>query len=221
MPKPNKLHKFAEKWAFNLYLASLILFVVLPPFYYNSNFATLFESILLGINLIASGTIIDLFSKRRVMLYLSIFTFGGLVFNNFFEIKLLASISRLAYAFIAITSFIIIFRIVFKSKMVNRSILFATISGYLLMGIFFGIICYVTIQYQPNAYTGLNNGPNVFYDMLYYSFVSLTTLGYGDISPITPQAKSIAMLISLTGQLYLTIMVAIIVGKYISNSNKG
>ena len=49
------------------------------------------------------------------------------------------------------------------------------------------------------------------------SFVSLTTLGYGDIVPITDAAKSLAVFLGIVGQMYITIIVGIMVGKYVKN----
>ena len=53
-------------------------------------------------------------------------------------------------------------------------------------------------------------------DYNYYSFVTLSTLGYGDISPQIPISKSLAILETIVGQLYLTIIIALLVGKLLS-----
>jgi hypothetical protein len=57
-----------------------------------------------------------------------------------------------------------------------------------------------------------------FHDYLYFSFVTLTTLGYGDITPVSAFAKSLTIFIAITGQLYLTILIAMLVGKYLSST---
>ena len=59
----------------------------------------------------------------------------------------------------------------------------------------------------------LEGGP----DFLFFSYVTLTTVGYGNIEAITNQARSLASLEALIGQLYLTLMVARLVGLHISN----
>lgn len=59
-----------------------------------------------------------------------------------------------------------------------------------------------------------------FHDYLYFSFVTLSTLGYGDITPISPIAKSITLIIAVTGQLYLTILIAVLVGKFLRQNEK-
>jgi hypothetical protein len=61
------------------------------------------------------------------------------------------------------------------------------------------------------------NGQDAFFDSMYYVFVTMTTLGYGDMLPITMAGKAFSMLISVTGAFYTTIVLGMIVGKYISN----
>ena len=55
-------------------------------------------------------------------------------------------------------------------------------------------------------------------DYVYFSFVTLTTLGYGDITPLTPVAQTLAWLEAVVGQLYLAILVARLVGLHIVHS---
>jgi hypothetical protein len=55
-----------------------------------------------------------------------------------------------------------------------------------------------------------------FEKFIYYSFVTLTTVGYGDITPNTSAAKVLTIFLCTAGQLYLTVLVGLIVGKYIS-----
>ncbi len=55
-----------------------------------------------------------------------------------------------------------------------------------------------------------------FWDFVYYSFVTLTTLGYGDVSPVGPVAKSLAYMESVVGQFYIAILVASLVGAHLA-----
>ena len=59
--------------------------------------------------------------------------------------------------------------------------------------------------------------PELF-DYLYFSFVTLTTLGYGDITPLSHLSRSTAVLLAITGQLYMTILIALLVGKFLARS---
>lgn len=110
-----------------------------------------------------------------------------------------------------------LFDLVFKSKKVNKNIIYTSVAGYMLIGIIGSQACYLLELCNTGSFE--HHGQNLFYDYQYFSFVTLTTLGYGDIIPVTPRAKAITLLISLVGQLYLTVIIAILVGKYIARSH--
>jgi len=59
-----------------------------------------------------------------------------------------------------------------------------------------------------------------FHDYIYFSLVTMTTLGYGDVTPVSSSAKSITIMIAVTGQLYLTILVAMLVGKFLRRTKE-
>jgi hypothetical protein len=66
------------------------------------------------------------------------------------------------------------------------------------------------------AHSKLLNAENIY---LYFSFVTITTLGYGDITPIGSQAASLAILEAVTGQMYLVVVVAWFVGMHVSRKS--
>ena len=100
------------------------------------------------------------------------------------------------------------------SRKVTLNIIAAAVSGYFLIGLFGGQICQILNLIFPESFK-LLEVDNQLYSLTYYSFTTLTSLGFGDILPINPPAQSISLLIAITGQLYLTILVAILVGKYL------
>jgi len=115
-----------------------------------------------------------------------------------------------------------------KAKNVTMRVLIESISVYLLLGISFSIIVAMLDSISPNSFnfneiSGSANSEHLYnIDFMYYTFVSFTSTGYGDYLPLTPTAKSLSILISITGQLYIAIIIAMIVGKYLSkpsNSN--
>jgi hypothetical protein len=65
------------------------------------------------------------------------------------------------------------------------------------------------------AIDNITNPSNFFY----FSFITLSTLGYGDITPVTAPAKAVCMILSTTGPLYLTVLVALLVSRF-ENPNK-
>lgn len=118
------------------------------------------------------------------------------------------------FCFINFIGFHIFCQIFFHKEM-SINIILAAIAGYMLLGFGGGLMCQIVELAIPGSFR-LDGEINLF-QLTYFSYSSLITLGFGDIIPYTPPAKSLALLISISGQLYLTILVAILVGKFLSN----
>ena len=95
---------------------------------------------------------------------------------------------------------------------------------YLLLGVMWSI-AYTVLEYmQPGSFKGLTElvSPTSDLDWIYFSFVTITTLGYGDITPLTQTARSLAVAEAIVGQFYIAVLVAGLVSAYIAskrNSN--
>lgn len=103
-------------------------------------------------------------------------------------------------------------RFVIRAPRVDSETVYAALSTYLLAGLFFGVI-YFAIEYiRPGSFAG----PDEFTqsNAIYYSFVTLATLGYGDFLPRSELARGIATFEVIGGQLYLAVMVARLVGAF-------
>ena len=116
-----------------------------------------------------------------------------------------------------------IIRHVSRSPEVNGTIILNAVNGYVLIG-FLGALLLTMAEIAELYIFGINT-PLInyagdalprFHDYLYFSYVTVTTLGYGDITPANSLGKSIVILIAISGQLYLTVLVAMLVGKYLS-----
>lgn len=99
--------------------------------------------------------------------------------------------------------------------------IFGALCAYVFIGLFFALI-YTHMEYRhPGTFSGLVGEPgspeaNLYPVFTYYSFVTLTTLGYGDITPVAEYARTLAWFEALLGQLYLAVMVAGFVAVHIS-----
>lgn len=103
-------------------------------------------------------------------------------------------------------------RVVVRSKQVTSEIIYAALSTYLLAGIFFGQLHLSVETYWPGSYSG--PGPFNEVSALYFSFVTLATLGYGDFLPHTDLARGLTVFEVIGGQLYLAVMVARLIGLF-------
>lgn len=117
----------------------------------------------------------------------------------------------------------ILMEFIFQAKYITRGIIYAAIATYLLLGAIFvpiyGIIetiTYVLSDGTVNAFVGSNIQSEIlrWQDFQYYSYVTLTTVGYGDILPVTMVAKSAAIFEAVMGVMYVTIIMARLVSLY-------
>lgn len=125
------------------------------------------------------------------------------------------------FFFLTVVVFLVIQ--VAKSKKVNFRVIMEAINVYLLLGMVFSLLITLAMLYDHNAFNfpfrdSLYDKDIVYFsEYLYYGFVTFTTLGYGDIVPLKPYAKSLAVLASVTGQIYVAVVIAMLVGKFSSS----
>jgi voltage-gated potassium channel len=107
-------------------------------------------------------------------------------------------------------------RFVMRARSVDAEHVYAALSVYLLAGTFFGIAHWSVEQAWPGSYVE-NGQPGsilVLSDAIYFSFVTIASLGYGDILPVSDVARGLATLEAVGGQLYLAALVARLIGAW-------
>jgi hypothetical protein len=113
---------------------------------------------------------------------------------------------------------------VWKAKVVGKNVILGLVSGYISLGLLAFFLCLTIEIVYPNSFSGIVNVVGVNTDtteqLMYYSYITLMTIGYGDILPMTPIAQKASVFIGLIGQFYLVILTAIVVGKYINQESK-
>jgi voltage-gated potassium channel Kch len=115
-----------------------------------------------------------------------------------------------------------IIRQVWNAPVVNKNVMMGLMSGYISLGFVTFFICAIIELANPGSFKGVflvgTGGATRLEGMLYYSFVTLLTIGYGDVIPVTSLAQKAALLTGLLGQFYTMIITAVIVSKYILHS---
>jgi hypothetical protein len=108
---------------------------------------------------------------------------------------------------------------IYTQKEVTRDLIAGAAIVYLLMALAWSSIFGVLESLSPGSFSIPEiEGVPVSRSFLYYSFVTITTLGYGDITPVTSLARSLCILEAVIGQLYLVVQVAWLVGVHVSQS---
>ena len=108
---------------------------------------------------------------------------------------------------------------VLKAERVTAQKIYGAICAYLLFGMIWVSVYSIIEFFIPGSFRMGEQNHLSQSDMFYYSFITLTTLGYGDLVPLSAMARSMAALEALTGQLYLAVLVARLVGLHITHSS--
>ena len=108
------------------------------------------------------------------------------------------------------------------SGAVDANRIVGAICIYLLMGLIWTLMYLFIAQAIPGAFNGIEQKIwyDNFADVAYYSYVTLTTLGYGDISPVAPIARFLVYMEAVVGVFYMAILVASLIGVGINESKK-
>jgi hypothetical protein len=131
----------------------------------------------------------------------------------------LGAVGGLCGAAFFIFAIIQILIFIYSQKKVTTDLIVGAAIVYLLMGLTWSFIFGVVEGLHPGSFSFPEiQAISTNRQFLYYSFVTLTTLGYGDITPVTALARSLSFLEALIGQLYLVVQVAWLVGVHVSQS---
>lgn len=110
---------------------------------------------------------------------------------------------------------------VLGARRINPDVLMGGIAIYLLFGYLFALFYILVERLQPGSFTNLDTEVLLAERLQYFSFVTLSSVGYGDISPVSLLARRIAVMEAVFGQLYLTVFVGRLVGYSFPEPNEG
>jgi hypothetical protein len=138
----------------------------------------------------------------------------------FFELRVLHLVDVVfGAAFFAFATVTIVSHL-FKQKRVTADLIRGAICGYLLIGLMWAFIFSLVETLQPASFISESTETLDLENLIYFSFVTLSTTGYGDIVPVTDQARSLSILEAVMGQMYLAVNIATLVAIRISQSSE-
>lgn len=204
-------------------LLSLVFFFIIAPFFSKGAQTRLVLDLSLMSMLILS---IYICSSNKKYLIIATILAAPAILRLFFpstevdEITLMFNASFFAFVIG------ILLHLLFTTSYVTKDVIYAALSVYFLVGVLYGIIFTLMECFSPGSFALPQPlGDYTFYsafgqDLIYFSFVTLTTSGYGDIVPLSPPAKFMSILEAITGQIYLTVTIARLIGIHISQVNR-
>lgn len=144
-----------------------------------------------------------------------------LIFRIFTDFHLQVRITSLLIftLFFAVLSFEV-FRQMLGEKQISHSIIFAAFDCYLLLGILGAMLFSLLAVLEPGSFSAMGLNENLYNKMIYFSFITLTSIGYGDITPVSIMAEKVVSFYGLIGHFYSVVIVGIIVGKYVSANSE-
>lgn len=198
-------------------LFALIAMIIVPSFFEDNSYQGLMSLVLNSLTLFLS---IYAIQESKKQLYLgSTAAFIVVIVNQFGLLDPVATLDfylsfliyLVFYAYVAYR----LLKMIIATVNVKVGVLYASVIVYLLIGIVGGYLLMLIEIAVPGSINNLEientTSPSKFF---YFSFITLSTLGYGDITPISAPARSVCMILSTAGPLYLTVLVALLVSRF-------
>jgi hypothetical protein len=108
---------------------------------------------------------------------------------------------------------------VVRSRHVTGDVLAGALAAYIMAGLAFGVLFGVIEARTPAAFQVAGGGSVWFPDLVYFSFVTLLTIGFGDVTPVAPLARALVLFEGLFGVVFTTILMASLVAGYLRHRN--
>jgi hypothetical protein len=133
----------------------------------------------------------------------------------------LVSVSQALWMAAMLVAMAVMVRFAFKTGPVDSERVSAALDAYLVLGLLFGVCFWLVDQLAPGSIRMASEGAFTLNRAVYFSFVTIATLGYGDIVPASEVAGGVAVVEAVIGQFYLVVIVARLVSLYARQADTG
>lgn len=221
-----KISKYLFERKYEILLIALIQHLFIAALFSNLHFFTRFiwpiNMLVLGLGcvgvFIEKGKV-ERFIKNILTVLVIVFPFMAFTVTRDAHFMEVLSIS---YAAFFMFIFYEVMRFLVRPSYINKDVISASACGILLL-IEVSTFLFQTLYYiEPNSFKGISiEGPaNTFIDFVYLSAITITSIGYGDITPNLHHTKLLVSLIGIMGQFYSVVLVGILISKFTSESSK-
>jgi hypothetical protein len=217
--RPSRIGNFRTSVA--QFLCVLILMLIASPFVNQLEYGPAIDAALITLLLVAGVLAVGRSHKTLVLAVALMVPAVVTRWLSHFRPELLppAVHNAAALVFVAFVEYQLLL-FIFRAPRVNSEVLCAGVSGYLLLGIIW-MSAYLVVsrlspvnlahpELNPFAFTAGATTPHTLsqFEAYYFSFITLTTVGYGDIVPLSSGARTLAMVEAMTGTLYMAVLIS-------------
>jgi len=212
-----------ERHRFQLLLLATLLTLILPAFAGNGFLSQIMFVVTLSFLFIQSMVVANVKKSRKALVRMIVVAMILVVWLQ------PAGIESVYIEYVKLLLFVVFFLFIMwylisfisQSNSVDKKVLIASVNIYLLAGIVGASLTLVCFHIYPGAYNIPDYiGAPRFVHFLYYSFITMSTVGYGDITPRIPETQTLAYILSIAGQLYVAIIIAFLIGKYLMQGDQ-
>lgn len=204
---------------YTMLLVSLMALWLLAPILELTGREDVGDVVLISVALVAAGYVMMGKGVRFVIVVILGGLLGAMIWINLhfpLPTGLVPVSSILGAVFFGAVAMELLVDILSREGRVTMSLIHGAIAVYLLIGVCFSFMYSTIYEFDPGAFKGLDETTVGHDKFSYFSFVTLTTLGYGDVTPVSRMGETVATVQAVIGQLYLTVLVARLVGMQIS-----
>jgi hypothetical protein len=199
---------YKEKFTFLLF--SLFVYGISAPFFEHFFRRGLFAEISFSVVLITAVLVAATEKKKFITIVIIVLLCLALVWYKRFYSRDTLLLTGIGIRMLFVGAmFFIIAGDFYKSNQVSRDTICAALIGYLLLALLWSNFYFLIEIFYPNSFSlsheALLSDPSIF---RYFSLVTITTLGFGDISPVASQARNLTVLEAFIGQMYLAVLIA-------------
>ncbi|MBM3300741.1 MAG: hypothetical protein FJY85_12400 [Deltaproteobacteria bacterium] len=220
MGRPLTFHGERSPAVLALFAGVLLLDPFIPGAW--ENFAFLFIAISAAWLLTEKGTPGRYFMLFLICAFLAVVTSVGLLPKSVLDsvrrpmgfTLLVVTLSLLGY------SVHLLLGALWRATAVTAAQIISTVNLYLILGICWAYVYALAAWFDPHSFNTPLDGPEAISSLIYFSFVTLASLGYGDIVPKTPFTQRLAIAEAIMGQFYTAILVAYLLSIYIGNKTQ-
>lgn len=215
MPLLSRMLSFYKRNRYGFLFFSLLIALILIPVSRPLEISSAVVQTLLAASLFAGVMALEAGFTRSMTLLVLLLALAAELVTGLLDANVASLWSQLVWALFAMLMAGSSIMYSLRGREIGSEQIYAALSAYLLAGLFFGQMYWVMDQFLPGSLgiTGATVESSISNSTaVYFSFVTLASLGYGDIVPLSDPARGLAVIEVIGGQLYLAVLVARLVG---------